>query len=146
MMKRVDIALLATVLVSIASAAHGGDAAPNLTGTWKEVGEGSVVRRGGPFEHFDNAGPEPKFGSPGHFRVSIERQEGAAFSGTWATEARTDPLVGVVSSDGRTLYLADDNGAMQGRLLDDGGLEVCRALVDSSRMLATCRTFRRDPG
>jgi hypothetical protein len=117
---------------------------PNLVGAWAEIDDGArVVRRGGPFEHFDRSGDDAAFGSPGTFTLTVERQEGATFAGTWASPERADPMVGVIASDGRSLMLADDNGPMQGRILDNGDVEICRALADATRMMAACRTLRR---
>jgi hypothetical protein len=56
--------------------------------------------------------------------LAVERQEEVVFSGTWATENRTDPMVGAVSADGKTLYLADDNGPMHGELRGPDGMEI----------------------
>ncbi len=135
----------ALITMAAATAAHAAET-PDLRGAWIEIDDGaSVVRRGGPFEHFDRSGDDASFVNPGRFTLTVERQEAAAFAGTWASTARTDPMVGVVARDGRTLMLADDNGPMQGRILDDGDLEICRALADATRMMATCRVLRRAP-
>lgn len=117
--------------------------APGLEGVWTQTKTADVVRKGGPFEHFANEGKEPAFGDPGSFQLTIEHQQGAAFSGTWASKARTDPIVGVVSGDGQSVFMVDDNGPMQGRLVGTNEMEVCRALVDPNRMLAACRMLRR---
>lgn len=119
--------------------------APDLKGDWVEVGEGGdVVRRGGPFEHSDPAGEEAVFGDKsGTWTLKVARQEGAMFAGAWGSERRVDPMVGVVSADGKTLHIADDNGAMIGTLRADNEIEICRALADPNRMLAACRIFAR---
>jgi hypothetical protein len=117
--------------------------APRLQGVWTQIKAGDVVRKGGPFEHFPNQGNEPTLGDPGKFQLTITRQEGAMFVGTWASEARTDPIVGVVSADGRGVFMADDNGPIQGRLIGLEDMEVCRALVEPNRVLAACRMLRK---
>jgi hypothetical protein len=118
---------------------------PDLKGKWVETGERSgVVRRGNRWEH--KSAPtngEVVFGSPLTWTLTIERQEGVVFSGTWASQNNTDPMVGAVSADGRTLYLADDNGPMQGELRGPDQLEICRSLAERDRMLAFCRIFER---
>jgi hypothetical protein len=133
-----------TVIAGAQAQSRPGDTAPipSLQGVWMQIKTGEVVRKGGPFEHFPNPGNEPTFGDPGKFKLTITRQEGAAFSATWASQARTDPIVGVISADGKSVFMVDDNGPMHGRLIGDD-LEVCRALVDPNRMLAACRMLRR---
>ena len=118
---------------------------PDLKGAWMQNGErGGMVRQGNRWEH--GAPPtngEVVFGNPLTWTLTIERQEGAAFSGTWASQNHTDPMVGVVSADGKTLYLADDNGSMHGELRGPDQMEICRSLAEPDRMLAFCRLFAR---
>jgi hypothetical protein len=114
---------------------------PNLRGAWVEE-RGGVVRRG-QLEHQPSTGGELVFGGPLTWTLTVERQEGVVFSGTWASQNRTDPIVGAISANGRSLYLADDNGPMHGDLRGPDELEICRTLADADTMLATCRLFRR---
>jgi hypothetical protein len=116
---------------------------PDLKGAWLKVeGRGGAVRQG-QFEHQGSTGGEIVFGDPLTWRLTVERQEGVVFSGTWASQNRTDPFVGAMSANGRNLYLADDNGPMHGELLTPDRMEVCRSLADPNRMLAACRIFER---
>jgi len=52
-------------------------------------------------------------------------------------------MVGAVSADGKRLYLADDNGPMQGEWRGPDQMEICRSLAEPDRMLAFCRIFER---
>lgn len=114
---------------------------PDLKGAWVESGgRGGAVRRG-QLEHQPSSSDE--FGDPLTWTLTVERQEGVVFSGTWASENRTDPMVGAVSADGKTLYLADDNGPMHGQLRGPDQMEICRSLADEDTMLAACRIFER---
>lgn len=143
MMRRLSVV---TVLMPLIGGAGWAQDVPDLKGTWAEVGDGgNVVRQGGPFEHTDPAGNEPVFGDTRTWTLDVTRQEGAMFSGSWKSEVRTDPIVGVVSADGKTLYMADDNGAIMGTLRAANEMEICRALADATRMLAACRIFARAP-
>ena len=118
---------------------------PDLKGKWVETGERSgVVRRGNRWEHKSPpTNGEVVFGGPLTWTLTVERQEGVVFSGTWASQNNTDPMVGSVSADGKTLYLADDNGPMHGELRSPDKLEICRSLAEPDRMLAFCRIFER---
>ncbi len=115
---------------------------PDLTGTWAERRGGGVVRRG-QLEHQPSTGDDVVFGGPLTWTLTIEQQQGNVFSGKWASQNRTDPLVGAMSSNGRNLYLADDNGQMHGELRTPDEMEVCRSLADADTMLAMCRIFTR---
>ena len=143
---RDGIAAAAGVALScLAGAAAVAQDVPDLKGTWVQTGDRSGnVRRGNRWEH--GAPPtdgEAAFGDPLTWTLTVERQEGAAFAGTWASQNRADPMVGVVAADGRTLHLADDNGPMHGELLGPDRMEICRSLAEPDRMLAACRQFAR---
>jgi hypothetical protein len=120
-----------------------GQDIPDLMGAWVETGERSGVVRRGQLEHHPSTGGETLFTNELTWTLTVERQEGVVFAGTWATENRTDPMVGAISVDGKTLYLADDNGPMHGQLLGPDQMEICCSLADADTMLAMCRTFQR---
>lgn len=80
---------------------------------------------------------------PVDLTLTVERQEGIVFSGTWASQSHSDPMVGALSADGKTLYLANDNGPMHGELQGPDRMEICRSLAESDRMLAACWLFAR---
>jgi hypothetical protein len=131
--------------VAMAQAVPAPKDIPDLKGKWVETGERSgVVRRGNRWEHKSPpTNGEVVFGDPLTWTVTVERQEGVVFSGTWASQNNTDPMVGAVSADGKTLYLVDDNGPMHGELRGPDKMEICRSLVEPDRMLAFCRIFER---
>ena len=105
---------------------------PRPKGEWGRTEERSgVVGRGNRWEHKSPpTNGEVVFGSPLTWSLTVERQEGVAFSGTWASQNNTDPMVGAVSADGKTLYLADDNGPMHGELRGPDQMEICRSLAE----------------
>ena len=116
---------------------------PDLKGAWVKVPErGGAVRRG-QFEHQPSTDGEIVFGDPLTWTLTIERQEGVVFSGTWASQNRTDPVVGAMSTNGKNLYLADDNGPIHGELRNPDQMEICRSLADADTMLAACRVLER---
>jgi hypothetical protein len=142
---RVQIMIAVGALI-VGSAECRAQSAPDMKGVWVEAGNsGQLVRRGGPFEHADPTGSEAVFGDPRTWTLRVSRQEGAVFAGTWESEVRSDPMVGVISSDGKSLYVADDNGPLIGTLRQGNQLELCRALADPTRQLAFCVTLARKP-
>jgi hypothetical protein len=44
------------------------------------------------------------------FTITIERQDGYRFAGTWVSPRATYPLIGMFRSDGKRLYMVDNDG------------------------------------
>ena len=136
-------AIAASVTFFILCGAATAQEVPDLRGKWVKVEQrGGAVRRG-EFQHLPSTGREIVFGDPLAWTLTVERQDGAVFSGTWASQNRTDPLLGAVSANGRDVYMADDNGTIHGELRTPDEMEICRGLGGPDTMLATCRIFTR---
>jgi hypothetical protein len=114
---------------------------PDLKGVW--IGAIETVRRGEVFEHDDPA-LETTFGT-NQFALTIERQDGRRFAGTWATVRATDPLIGMFRLDGKRLHMVDNDGTFTGELLGPDEMEVCRTEVTPHSMVISCGTFVREP-
>jgi hypothetical protein len=99
---------------------------------------GGLVRRGQRFEHLPTTDDKVVFGDPVTWTMTVERQEGVVFSGTWASENRTDPMVGAISANGRSLYLARRQRPHARRASRPDQMEICRSYADAERMLAGC--------
>ncbi|MHC1789446.1 hypothetical protein [Solidesulfovibrio sp.] len=81
----------------------------DVTGVWKGTSDSAAMGRLG---HAD-AATEPQFKHL-EWTLTIDKQEGRAFFGVRATARAKETVVGVI--DGATLYLADDDGVMVGKL------------------------------
>ena len=132
--------IVALPLVALASTAAGAQtAAPGLVGTWTGIMEGVVA--GSRHEHTDPAAA-PRFDAA-PFILTVERQEGRRFVGTWASARATDPLIGIARAGGRRLEMVDDDGALTAELHGPDEMEICRNEVGPDSGFVGCGVFTR---
>jgi len=97
---------------------------PDLRGTWKGESESVVF---GPGDHpHHGSGPREnatRFTSQ-PFTMTIDKQDGRRFSGTFSSERHTETVIGVVSRSGR-IFMVDDDGYDVATLLGPNRLEMC---------------------
>jgi hypothetical protein len=141
--RMVSTGIITTLLVPVTVALAQSDV-PDLKGQW--LGTVENVRRGEVFEHNDPA-PDIAFGTV-EFTITIDRQEGRRFAGSWASVRASDPLIGTLRSDGRRLHMVDNDGTFTGELLGPDEMEVCRTEIvpmtgTPESMIASCGTFTR---
>ncbi len=112
---------------------------PDLKGRW--TGTTEVVLRSKVSEHINPTGQTTFTTIP--FTITIEQQEGHGFAGTWASARASDPLIGVIQSDGKRLHMVDNDGTLAGELLGPDEMEVCRTEATPQSMVALCGIFIR---
>ena len=130
----VFIALLAPTTVALAQSD-----VPDLKGRWSGTAE--VVLLSEVAEHVAPS-DEPSFPSL-PFTITIEQQKGRGFAGSLASARASDPLIGMIRSDGRQLHMVDNDGTLTGELVGPDEMEVCRTEVTPSSMSVYCATFTR---
>lgn len=115
---------------------------PDLLGVWKGKTRSVLAGAGG---HFADTNT-----SDAHFReveltVEWTEQSDGRFIGTITSANHTERKIGVISSDGKTLYTVDHDGQSAGRLIDENHFELCYMQSSSgdSQMVASCVTFER---
>ena len=140
MLARLIKAGIITALLAPTTLASAQNAVPDLKGKW--TGTVETVRLGEVFEHHGKPSPEVSFGSR-EFTITLERQEGRRFSGTRASARATDPLIGMIHSDGKRFHMVDNDGTFMGELLRSDEMEVCRTEVTPQSMTISCGTFTR---
>lgn len=113
---------------------------PDLEGRW--TGAADIVLLSEEPEHVAPSA-EPSFPTL-QFTITIERQEGRGFAGTLASTRATDPLVGMIRSDGRRVHMVDNDGTLSGELIGPDQMEICRTEVTPSSMSVYCATFTRN--
>ena len=130
---------LLVALLGSATVGSAQTAVPDLKGSWSGVAE--IVIRSEVAEHVAPSSEASFVTLP--FTITIEQQQGHAFSGTLASTRATDPLIGMVRSDGRRLHMVDNDGTLTGDILGPDEMEVCRTEVTPQSMSAYCSTFTR---
>ena len=71
------------------------------------------------------------------FTLTIDKQDGRRFAGTFSSARGTSQVVAVVSRSG-TIYLADKEGHSNGTLLAPNRMELCYLLISSAARVASC--------
>jgi len=126
-------------LLAPATVASAQTAVPDLKGSWSGTAE--IVHRSEVAEHVDPTA-KPSFPTL-PFTITIEQQEGRRFAGSLASARASDPLIGMIRSDGRRLHLVDNDGTLIGELLGPDEMEVCRTEVTPHSMNVYCAMLTR---
>ncbi len=132
-MPKLACILTLAVLATIPAAAQ--TAIPDLRGTWKGDSE-SIVLGGGNPHHTGTQANEPQLRSV-PFTLTIDKQDGRRFSGTFSSPRSTEKVIAVVSRGG-VIFLADDEGYTNGTLLAPNRMELCYLHVSSISRIASC--------
>ena len=69
--------------------------------------------------------------------LTVDKQDGRRFSGTFSSARSSEKVVAVISRNG-TIFLADDEGYTTGTLLAPNRLELCYLHVSSASRIASC--------
>src|SRR5215831_15295459 len=104
MSKLAWIVVLAT-LAAVPAAAQG--AIPDLRGTWKGESESIILGTGNP-HHAAPPSTEPRLNSVA-FTVTIDKQDGRVFAGTFSSPRGDEKFVAAVSRN-NTILVVDDDG------------------------------------
>ena len=94
-------------LLAPATVASAQTDVPDLKGSWSGTAE--IVHRSEVAEHIDPTA-KPSFPTL-PFTITIEQQEGHGFAGSLASARASDPLIGMIRSDGRRLHRRDARSA-----------------------------------
>jgi hypothetical protein len=131
------------MLVALAAApAAAQTAVPDVRGTWKGESESIVLGRGN--EH--HAGPrsaQPRLSSIA-FTMTIDKQDGCRFSGTFSSAKHSETVIAVISHAG-TIYMVDDDGWTSGTLLAPDQMELCYMARLATGRVASCTVMTRQP-
>ena len=115
---------------------------PDLRGTWKGNSE-SIVAGTGNSHHPGSPKSGPRLTSAA-FTLTIDKQDGRRFSGTFSSARATEPIVGVISRTG-TFYFVDTDGYAYGTLLGLDRLESCYLQIGSDARVASCTEMTKQP-
>src|SRR5262245_63799345 len=128
-----------TTLSALPAAAE--TAVPDLRGSWKGTSESVVSGSANP--HHVTQSAETRF-STIEFTLTIDKQDGRRFSGTFASARTTDQVVAVIGRNG-SIYMADDDGYTVGTLLAPNRIELCYMRSSSGAKVASCTELTKQP-
>ncbi|MEO1224982.1 MAG: hypothetical protein AAFX92_12195 [Pseudomonadota bacterium] len=141
---RLRHAVIAAALALVTATPAAAQDYPDLLGTWAGVSETIVA---GSTNHHQRAPgetqPDPRLVSV-PITVIIDQQDGRRFSGTVNSPSASERIVGVVTSEGRILWV-DEDGYNEGVMIDDDRMDICYLLVQPLIQLASCVEMVRDP-
>ncbi len=132
-MSKLGCILAVAMLAAMPAAAE--TAIPDLRGTWKGESESLVLGGGNP-HHPSTQANEPQLRSV-PFTLTIDKQDGRRFSGTFSSARSSEQVIAVISRSG-TILLADDEGYTNGTMLAPNRMELCYLHVSSVSRIASC--------
>ena len=139
MSKLIFIVVLATLTAGPATAES---AIPDLRGTWKGDSETIILGAGNP-HHAAPPSAEPRLNTVA-FTMTIDKQDGRRFSGTFSSARGNDKFVAVISRSS-TIFLVDDDGYTVGTMLAPNRMELCYMHLSQDTRLASCSEMTKQP-
>src|SRR5262249_14984734 len=133
-------ARIAALLALVATPAVAQTSFPDLRGTWKGESEAIITNSGNP-HHAGAAQDEPKLSSI-PFTMTIDKQDGRRFSGTFSSPRSSESVIGVMTRAGNLLFI-DTDGYAYGTLLGPDRLEACYLQIASYGRVGACTEMRR---
>ncbi|HXO91678.1 MAG TPA: hypothetical protein VN849_12905 [Stellaceae bacterium] len=115
---------------------------PDLRGTWKGESESIITDSGNP-HHPGPPQSEHRLTSV-PFTLTIDKQDGRRFSGTFSSPRSSEPIIGVITRGG-TLLAVDTDGYASGTLLGTNRLEICYLQIASYGRVASCTEMTKQP-
>jgi hypothetical protein len=142
-MTKILISIL--VLVALLLPPVGAEGVPNLVGNWTGVGSAAI------YEIRDILPGDPTNltyveESISKFTMIITEQMGRRFVGTKFPNVHpeeSEALLGVIGPDNETLYMVDENGLLDGRLISTNEMEVVYRQVGPTGMIVAINKFTR---
>ena len=133
---------IVTLVALVAMPSVAQTSFPDLRGTWKGESESIVIDTGNP-HHPGSPETGPRLTSV-PFTLTIDKQDGRRFSGTFSSPRATEPIVGVISRTG-TVFYVDTDGYAYGTLLASDRLESCYLQIASYGRVASCVELTKQP-
>ena len=134
--------VLSLCLSLLPFAVHAAKAVPDLLGSWVGASNSAVI--GGGQHHPEGGDGEIRFRRV-EFTLTIDRQEGRNFSGTFASGSYREAVVGALAADLTTGVMADLDGQMSFRLVGKKRMEMCytHSGANYPTKVAACNELKR---
>lgn len=138
-MRKLLIAASASMLLFSASASLAGTPLPSLVGTWVVKATGGTLVRG------------DKTGKTAHWEKGqtaldaeavITEQKGRVVYGVLTSKKSRENFIAVISDDNK-LYFADEDGMLEGKIIDQDTLEVIYRHVTPTETVVSIGTWTR---
>lgn len=126
--------------LSIRKSAANPSPIPNLVGTWKVDTVGATIL------HSDQYSPKShhtKQFSTLQAEAIIQRQEGRRFIGIFKSPRYTEKIAGVISPDGKEFFYVDEDGFLDGKIINPNKMEVVYRHISKSESVVASGTYTR---
>jgi hypothetical protein len=141
-MSKVAVTLTLAALATLSALPAAAESAvPDLRGTWK--GNSESVVAGGANPHHATQSAETRFSTIA-FTLTVDKQDGRRFSGTFSSARTTDQVVAVIGRNG-SIYMADDDGYTVGTILAPNRIELCYMHASPGAKVASCTELTKQP-
>jgi|HubBroStandDraft_6_1064221.scaffolds.fasta_scaffold33509_2 hypothetical protein len=137
-------ALVAVAGMALAAGGASAQEIPELKGTW--TGDAPVIVAGA--SRHQPAGSDAR--AAGNYRLAnqtmtyaIEGQDGRRFWGTLSSPKATERLIGSLAIDGKHVYMVDDDGYIDGIVVDANRIDVCYREAYPDRAVVACESIVR---
>ena len=128
--------------LSIATTAVAQTGVPDVRGTWKGDSE-SIILGTGNAHHAAPGAATPRLNSIA-FTLTVDKQDGRRFSGTFSSARGNDPVIAVISRNG-TIFMVDDDGYTAGTMLAPNRMELCYMSLSPTTRIASCTELTKQP-
>ena len=119
-MKTLLVLVASVILLASSSAVFAGTSVPSLVGTWDVKAEGAYMSHGGAsgkYTHWSKG--QTKLTAV----VEVLSQDGRVIRGIFKGPKKNEPFIAVIGYDGN-LYLADEDGGLDGRIVNKNRIEA----------------------
>ena len=131
------------LVVSMTGTGSAQSSVPDLRGTWKGTSETIVLGTGNP-HHASATPPAGPRSTSVPFTLTIDKQDGRRFSGTFSSARSTETVIAVISRAG-TIHMVDDDGYASGTLLAPNRMELCYLHLSAAARVASCTELTKQP-
>ncbi len=120
-MKRIEIGVILLTVLFATGICFADSGIPNLVGTWAVKTEGALLLKGGA------AGVKTHHN--GEFstlkaEAVVTEQKGRVLHGIFKSSRATEKFVAVIAVDNKGFYLADEDGFMEGQVINKDNIDV----------------------
>jgi len=113
---------------------------PDLVGTWKVEAEGATILHG---ENYSVKSHHTKQFSTLNAVTIVQKQQGRSFIGIFKSPRHTEKFAGVISADGKTFAYVDEDGSVDGKIINKNLIEVTYRHVTPTESIVTSGTWKK---
>jgi hypothetical protein len=112
---------------------------PHMVGKWKGISTGIGVGR---LKHLEPSNTVAKYQL--EFPLAIKSQEGRIFSGSTISAHYTEPLIGFIDEDNRSLFMVEKDGIVFGTIINPDQIHLGYLEVTPHSKAASFGTYERE--